>query len=134
LLLTASRSSTRSRLLRHLIWCGITPIPVLEQSGVDLFGAEVGTCGINQRPSGQGEAVCDEYGVDGEVRCFIPESRITITAAALMTEDAVHDFMRQCPFQLRRLELAHKGRVVDNPGAIRRHRGQTAGYQLQPQA
>jgi hypothetical protein len=42
----------------------------------------------------------------------------------------VQDFMGERPFEFRWLEFVYEGWIIDNPRAIRCHRGQIARYQF----
>lgn len=80
----------------------------------------------------QSESVLYQYGIDGQVRCPIPEADIAYSTAAMMAESAVQDLMRQHCLELCRLEQIGEGRVVENATPVGGHRGHPAGNKLEP--
>jgi hypothetical protein len=68
----------------------------LQQPGVDLFRAQVVERRIDGRPGRKHETVSEQNGVDGEVRCYIPKLWVALTAAAMVAQRTVQDFMGLC--------------------------------------
>jgi hypothetical protein len=127
-----THSPASNRLL--LLCCARSLASSPQQPGIDFFGAHVRKRRIDQGPRRKRETVSDQNRVDGEVRGFIPESRVAFATAALVAQRAVQDFVGERSLEFRWFEFIHEGGVIDDPRAVSGHRWQTSGYQFQPQA
>jgi hypothetical protein len=133
LLRTGSRSPAIVRLFRRLSRRCAPFDSFPQQPGVDFLGAQICKRRIDQRPGRKRETVRGQNRIDGQVGGFVPESRIAFSAAALVAQRTVKDFMGERSLKFRWLELIYEGGVIDNPRSVRRHRGQIARYQFQSQ-
>ena len=88
----------------------------MQQTGVDVFRTQVVECRIDKRPFGKTETVSQQNRVDGEIRSLVPELWVALAAVTLVTQRTMSDCIGERFFQLRRLQLIHKRRVMDDLG------------------
>src|SRR5581483_9539861 len=106
----------------------------LHQPSIDLLGTEVRKGWIHQHPGGQDYLTGQQNWVDGIVGRLVPQLRLPLTAPAMMRKRAMKNLVGQHSFEFGRLEPLDKGRAVNDPATVGRHRRNRSRHELQAYA